>query len=88
MEDQAWFDEFGIEVDPDAVDRAEILKGPASLAYGSDAIAGVVNLIPEAPLAEGQVKGEIASNYQTNNGLVKNMFKIGGTNAFDIHRKG
>ncbi len=81
MEDQAWFDEFGIEVDPDAVDRAEILKGPASLAYGSDAIAGVVNLIPEAPLAEGQIKGEIASNYQTNNGLVKNMFKIGGTNS-------
>jgi len=81
MEDQAWFDEFGIEVDPDAVDRAEILKGPASLAYGSDAIAGVVNLIPEAPLAEGQIKGEIRSNYQSNNGLVKNMFKIGGTNS-------
>ena len=81
MQDQAWFDEFGIEVDPDAVDRAEILKGPASLAYGSDAIAGVINLIPEAPLAEGQIKGEIASNYQTNNGLVRNMFKIGGTNS-------
>lgn len=80
MEDQAWFDEFGIEVDPDAVDRAEILKGPASLAYGSDAIAGVVNLIPEAPAAEGQIKGDIMSNYQTNNGLVKNVFKIGGTN--------
>jgi iron complex outermembrane receptor protein len=80
QEDQAWFDEFGIEVDPDAVDRAEILKGPASLAYGSDAIAGVVNLIPEVPLAEGQIKGEIMSNYQTNNGLVNNMFKIGGTN--------
>lgn len=81
QQDQAWFDEFGIEVDPSAVDRAEILKGPASLAYGSDAIAGVVNLIPEAPLAEGQIKGEIMSNYQSNNGLVSNMFKIGGTNS-------
>lgn len=81
MEDQAWFDEFGIEVDPDAVDRAEILKGPASLAYGSDAIAGVVNLIPETPAAEGEIKGDIMSNYQTNNGLVKNVFKIGGTNS-------
>ena len=39
--DQAWFDEFGIEADPDAVNRYEILKGPASLAYGSDAIPGV-----------------------------------------------
>lgn len=79
--DQAWFDEFGIEADPFAVDRYEVLKGPASLAYGSDAIAGVVNLIPERPLPEGEIKGEIESNYQTNNGLVGNMFKIGGTNS-------
>jgi iron complex outermembrane recepter protein len=35
--DQAWFDEFGIEADPDAVHRYEILKGPGSLAHGSDA---------------------------------------------------
>lgn len=80
QEDQAWFDEFGIEADPDAVDRYEILKGPASLAYGSDAIAGVVNLIPEAPLPEGEIRGDIMSNYQTNNGLVNNMFHIAGTN--------
>lgn len=78
--DQPWFDEFGIEIDPDAVERAEILKGPASLAYGSDAIAGVINLIPERPLPEGQIKAEIMSNYQTNNGLVNNMIHIAGTN--------
>src|SRR5271154_2214534 len=77
--DQAWFDEFGIEADPDAVNRYEILKGPASLAYGSDAIAGVINLIPEQPLPEGQTKGEILFNYQTNNGLINNMGHIAGT---------
>jgi iron complex outermembrane receptor protein len=77
--DQAWFDEFGIEADPDAVNRYEILKGPASLAYGSDAIAGVVNLIPEQPLPEGQTKGDILFNYQTNNGLINNMGHIAGT---------
>jgi iron complex outermembrane receptor protein len=78
--DQAWFDEFGIEADPDAVDRYEILKGPASLAYGSDAIAGVVNLIPERSLPEGEIKGDILSNYQSNNGLIGTMFHIAGTN--------
>jgi iron complex outermembrane recepter protein len=77
--DQAWFDEFGIEADPDAVNRYEILKGPASLAYGSDAIAGVVNLIPEQPLPEGQTKGDILFNYQTNNGLINNMAHLAGT---------
>jgi iron complex outermembrane recepter protein len=77
--DQAWFDEFGIEVDPDKVQRAEILKGPASLAYGSDAIAGVVNLIPEEPLAEGARKADLLFNYQTNNGLINNMVHFAGT---------
>jgi iron complex outermembrane recepter protein len=78
--DQVWFDEFGIEADPDAVDRVEILKGPASLAYGSDAIAGVVNLIPERNLPEGQIKGEVMNQYQTNNGLINNMVHIAGMN--------
>ena len=78
--DQAWFDEFGIEADPDAVNRYEILKGPGSLAYGSDAIAGVINLIPEQPLPDGQIKGEILFNYQTNNGLMNNMAHLAGAN--------
>jgi len=77
--DQAWFDEFGIEADPNSVNRYEILKGPGSLAYGSDAISGVVNLIPEQPLPEGQTKGEVIMNYQTNNGLLNNMIHVAGT---------
>ena len=80
QQDQAWFDEFGIEADPDAVDRVEILKGPASLAYGSDAIAGVVNLIPEKTLPEGVIKADVMTNYQTNNGLINNMLHVAGTN--------
>jgi iron complex outermembrane receptor protein len=78
--DQAWFDEFGIEADPNAVSRYEILKGPASLAYGSDAIAGVVNLIAEPALPEGQVKGDVLLNYQTNNGLMNGLVHVAGTN--------
>ncbi|MBS1915726.1 MAG: TonB-dependent receptor [Bacteroidetes bacterium] len=77
--DQVWFDEFGIEADPDAVSSYEILKGPASLSYGSDAIAGVINLIPEQPLPEGQTKGDVLFNYQTNNGLINTMGHIAGT---------
>jgi iron complex outermembrane recepter protein len=77
--DQPWFDEFGIEADPDAVHNYEILKGPASLQYGSDAIAGVVNLIPEAPMPEGQTKGDVLFNYQTNNGLMNTMAHAAGT---------
>ena len=76
---QAWFDEFGIEADPDAVSRYEILKGPASLAYGSDAIAGVVNLVPEQTAPDGKTNGLILFNYQTNNGLINSMARLAGS---------
>src|SRR5581483_3624039 len=46
QENQQWGDEHGIEMDQFLIDHVEIVKGPASLMYGSDALAGVVNLIP------------------------------------------
>jgi len=67
QEGQQWGDEHGIEVDQFAVNRVEVIKGPASLSYGSDALAGVVNLIPTQPAPEGKMIGEIVTNYQTNN---------------------
>ena len=39
QEGQQWGDEHGVEVDAAAVGSVEILKGPASLMYGSDAMA-------------------------------------------------
>ncbi|MBV9986120.1 MAG: TonB-dependent receptor, partial [Chitinophagaceae bacterium] len=67
QEGQQWGDEHGIEVDQYAVDKVEIIKGPASLSYGSDALAGVVNLIPVQSAAEGKMIGDITAEYQTNN---------------------
>ncbi len=69
QEGQQWGDEHGIEVDEYSVQKAEILKGPASLMYGSDAIAGVVNFISNTPVTEGKIKANLFSNYQTNNHL-------------------
>ena len=69
QEGQQWGDEHGIEIDEYSVSRVEILKGPASLIYGSDAMAGVVNIISNTPVPEGTIRGNIVSNYQTNNHL-------------------
>lgn len=44
-------DEFGIQ-------DIEVIKGPASLLYGSDAIGGVLNFIKEKPAPQGQVIGD------------------------------
>ncbi|MDB5240366.1 MAG: TonB-dependent receptor [Spirosoma sp.] len=69
-EGQQWGDEHGLEVDEYAVDRVEIIKGPGSLLYGSDGIAGVINLLAPTPEPEGHISGQMLANYQTNNGLI------------------
>ena len=83
QEGQQWGDEHGVEVDGNAVNSVEILKGPASLMYGSDAMAGVVILHSEPTLAEGDMKATIGTEYQTNNGLFAyNLAFAGNKNGF------
>ena len=78
QEGQQWGDEHGIEVDGSSVNSVEILKGPASLMYGSDAMAGVVILHSQPTLAEGEMRANISSEYQTNNGLFAYNLSIAG----------
>lgn len=58
-EAQQWGADHGLEIDQYAVDNAEIIKGPASLMYGSDAIGGVIDMknknIPERNTFGGTV---------------------------------
>jgi iron complex outermembrane receptor protein len=77
QEGQQWGDEHGIEVDAYNIDRAEVVKGPSSLIYGSDAVAGVVGLIPAMPTdTDRKVHGKFFSEYQANNGLVGNGIRF------------
>ena len=70
QEGQQWGDEHGIEIDEYSIDKIEIIKGPGSLMYGSDGIAGVINFLsPKAPTI-GQITTQLATNYQTNNNMV------------------
>jgi iron complex outermembrane recepter protein len=78
QEGQQWGDEHGIEIDEYSVNKIEILKGPASLTYGSDAMAGVVNMISSPTLPQGAVRGNILGSYQTNNGAVGYSGNIAG----------
>lgn len=79
QEGQQWGDEHGIEVDDYSAQRVEVLKGPASLMYGSDAIAGVINIQSQLSVSEGSIKANITSEYQTNSGLRGVYGNIGGT---------
>ncbi|MCX8481440.1 MAG: TonB-dependent receptor, partial [Sediminibacterium sp.] len=79
QEGQQWGDEHGVEIDQYAVNRIEVIKGPASLSYGSDALAGVVNLIPTQPAPEGKILGDLLTEYQSNNKLLGNSFNLSST---------
>jgi iron complex outermembrane recepter protein len=46
LEDYSWSDEDGPSLDARIADRIEVIRGPASVLYGSEALAGVVNVIP------------------------------------------
>jgi iron complex outermembrane receptor protein len=77
QEGQQWGDEHGLEVDAYNIDRAEVVKGPASLIYGSDALAGVIGILPAMPVGtDGQLHGKVISEYQSNNGLIGNGFRL------------
>ncbi|MEO8733911.1 MAG: TonB-dependent receptor, partial [Flavobacteriales bacterium] len=81
QEGQQWGDEHGVEVDQNLVDRVEVVKGPASLMYGSDALAGVVNLLPAPPAPVGTLKGSVLGAYDTNNKGINGSVNIDGNNG-------
>ena len=78
QEGQQWGDEHGIEVDAASVNSVEILKGPASLMYGSDAMAGVIVFRSQPTLPQGTMKADLQTGYQTNNGLLDYSLNFGG----------
>src|SRR5690606_31898411 len=89
QEGQQWGDEHGIEIDEYSVNKVEVLKGPASIMYGSDALAGVINIISNTPVPSGTINGNIFTNYQTNNGLTGlNGNVAGNINGFNWNAYG
>lgn len=86
QEGQQWGDEHGMEVDQYSAERVEVLRGAASLLYGSDALGGVINVLEPLPSPDGQIRGELLSSYQTNNGLTGNSAMIQGNSKGFIWR--
>jgi iron complex outermembrane receptor protein len=78
QEGNQWGPEHGMEIDQFSPERIEILKGPASLFYGSDALGGVINVLEPAAPSSGTIRGELSSDYSTNNKLTANSLMFEG----------
>lgn len=84
QEGQQWGDEHGIEIDSWDVNSIEVLKGPASLVYGSDALAGVLKFNNAPVLTPGTVRAQLGAEYQTNNGLFGYTANFAGNRSGNI----
>ncbi len=71
METQQWGDEHGPNIETATAERIEVIKGPATVLYGSDALGGVINVVPrDLPTADPgrtAIHGSVSAAYGSNN---------------------
>jgi iron complex outermembrane receptor protein len=81
--------DHAVSTETSTTERIEVLRGPATLFYGSGAIGGVVNLVDERIPTSTETKGEWLAEYNSNNDqqLVSGSFNSGVGNVA-IHADG
>ena len=84
FETQQWDDEHGIGVNELGKDRIEIIKGPACLLYGPEAMGGVIHFIEEQPAPVGHMIGGFYGSLSSNNmGFQGSMDVKGATEKYN-----
>ena len=78
IENQQWGDEHSLGVGDVGIESVEVIKGPASLLYGSDALGGVLYFVDERYANQNTVEGFAQTKFLSNTlGSINNMgFKI------------
>jgi iron complex outermembrane receptor protein len=81
LNDQARIGTAAVPVDLDliptiAIERVEVLRDGAAAQYGSDAIAGVINIILKKDAAGGEVETFVGQNYKSDGEVGKQSFHV------------
>lgn len=71
-------------VTPDMVERIEVVKGPRSALWGSDAIGGVVNIVTRRGSRDGWIAEAGYGDYDTRKASVNGGFGLGAKTALDF----
>ncbi len=70
IENQQFGEEHGLGLNDSGLESVEVIKGPASLLYGSDAMGGVLYFNPEKFADSNQIKADFSQKLNSNtNGL-------------------
>jgi iron complex outermembrane receptor protein/hemoglobin/transferrin/lactoferrin receptor protein len=64
-------------IDPETIERIEVIRGPASVLYGSDAQGGVVNIITKPHPFTGQRSVRVAGRAMSANSSYRGRFSAG-----------
>ncbi len=78
IENYQFSENHPLGIDDNDVERVEIIKGPASLLYGSDAIGGVINFIKEKPAPIGKIAGDYRMQLYSNTLGMNNSLGLKG----------
>jgi len=82
VDGQQWGDEHGPNIGTEDAERIEVIRGPASVLYGSDALGGVVNVVapalPDAIDRRGFVRGQLAAGYGSNRSAPEGGVRLEG----------
>jgi iron complex outermembrane recepter protein len=85
LEHNQWGDDHFTSVEPAAASHIEVIRGPASVLYGSDALGGVINVIePDLPDAIGQTpfaRGTVSGGFASNNSQPDGTLELEGANG-------
>ncbi len=84
-EGQQWGDDHGLEIDQFSIDKAEVIKGPAALLYGSDAIGGVLSLYTNH-VPTKKLQGAVQIFGRSNNEQIGFSAKLGGRSGKFFYR--
>ena len=79
IENYQFSENHPLGIDDNDVDRVEVIKGPASLLYGSDAIGGVLNFIKESPAPTGKIIGDYRMQLHSNTLGMNNSLGLKGS---------
>lgn len=66
LENQQFGNEHGLGLNDSGIESVEVIKGPASLLYGSDALGGVLYLNPEKFAYQDETKINISQDFYSN----------------------